>query len=360
MRKSASTLLPLSMLVSVALGCIQLAPLAVAKETSSDKAKHLPVTSHHQVSMKKYKGTQVSFSYPSAWLEKEKDSDETLTKFAGDITNGVPGEITVSLNKTKNLDADALKTIVNAYFKSLDDFKTIQESKIRFGRTRSIEGLLQDTSFSMKGLKMFQRLVFFEGPKGVYSCSFLTTDNVSKKAVPSFNRILMSFSFNNGVRINSASVTKKETAHIRAKHVPISFSYPNGWQVKQTTGDQALEISGKDKSGNPATISIFKGRMHPYMNLGQVAQSLEDEHLAARDKYRRLSSQSRTFGSMAKIHGIVQECKFESNGVKYNQLVAYFNDDSHAYVISMASPKWKLSEMRRTFHKVLASMKMKH
>ena len=331
---------------------VAISPISRAEE----HVHHLPTTTGQQVPFKDFKGSDITFGYPSAWKEKKTKEDE-IVKLAGDITNGASAEMTLSKNKSKELAPEELKSLVQIHLKKLPEFKVIQEKRISLGRSRNITGLLQDVSFKMNGIPIFERLVYFEGPdEATYAVTFLTPQGFMKATTPTFNRILLSMHLGNYSR--STITSKKETELLKAKHAPITFSYPSGWEVKEQTGDKAFEIKGKNQDGTSATISLHKGKMHPHWTIENVADMLEAEHLKPQTQYRRLNSTPKTFGGSSNISGIVQENNFVTEGTPVRQLVAYFNDNKNAYVLTMTSTDMKLSEMRQTFHKVLASLRL--
>ena len=56
-------------------------------------------------------------------MAKEANDKETIIKLAGNITNGVTGELTVNVNQNESVDAETLNTLATIYLKKLDDFK---------------------------------------------------------------------------------------------------------------------------------------------------------------------------------------------------------------------------------------------
>lgn len=338
--------------------CLSLSGVTTVVSAQTKKAiEHLPTTYSHKIPFTIFSGSNITFSYPSSWAKKGNDDKDQIVKLGGKIKDSIAGEMTVSKYADENVTPEELKTTLGIYLKKLTNYKVLQEKNIAFGRSRKQNGILQDIFFEMNGMPINQRIVFFEGPNGAYTCTFLSVKNHFNEAAKTFNRILLSFSFTGGSANRTSNVARKETNNLKAKFAPISMSYPSGWKIEEGGGDKVVEITGTNKDGKHANITMFKGQMHPWWTLNNVVTELEKKHLETQPKFRKLNSNSKTFGSGAKITGVVQECQFESGGVPCKQLVAYFNDKTHAYVLCMTSTNWKLSNMRHAFHKVLSSLR---
>lgn len=341
----------------------------VADAAKKPHREHIPTTTGAQTPFKQNSAGSIAFSAPSAWQNKEKDDENMLVKLGGDIAGSGTGEMSISRHVGEGkTSAEDLKELINRFFLAkLPNHKIIQEKKIFFGSSRKIEGILEDAFLDVNGAPIFQRTIFFEDPDGktAYSLNFISTRDKIATMTPVFNRILLSLNFKGASQnrsYKSASPVRKDSTSLTARYAPVSIDYPRGWKVEENTGDNPVNIEGKNAAGKIARVSIHKGAMHPYWNIEDVADSLEKEHMTPRQSYHRVNRSAKTFGSGSSsgIHGIVQESTFkdDKSGAETKQMTAYFNDDKNVYVLTMSSTDWKASEMHQAFHKMLASLRL--
>ena len=364
--RRTGSLLTAVLALALSLSLANASPSQAAEAAKKPHREHIPTTTGAQIPFKQNSAGSIAFSAPSAWQAKEKDDENMLVKLGGDIAGSGTGEMSISRHVGEGkTSAEDLKELINRFFLAkLPNHKIIQEKKIFFGSSRKIEGILEDAYLDVNGAPIFQRIIFFEDPDGktAYSLNFISTRDKIATMTPIFNRILLSLNFKgasqNGI-YKSAAATRKESDSLNARYAPITIDYPRGWTVVENTGDNPVNIEGKNAAGKSAHISIHKGAMHPYWNIDDVADSLEKEHMTPRQSYHRINRSQKTFGSGG-IQGIVQESTFkdDKSGAEIKQMTAYFNDDKNVYVLTMSSTDWKASEMHQAFHKMLASLRL--
>lgn len=366
---------PLLFAVAAASVCLCTAHGAAAKsssrqassKTSTQRVEHLPTTSLQiPFSVFKNPGTIVSFKYPRGWQPQKVEEKDTIIKLTGTANGDLNGDISLGKFGDASVKAETARRLVeDLIFAKLENFKKIQQKTIGIGPSRKLVGYLEDVSFTYGGINASQRWVFFDSALGTHYLTFTAPTAQFNALMPIYNEVLLSVS-NGGssTAIASSATSGKNTSasegelsRYQSPTLPVTFSYPAGWQVEdEAAGDQAVKITGKNKEGHPAEFTVYRGSSMQWTSTEQLADTIEKEFYQPQDSFRRVNRQTKDFGN---ISGVIQENSFKYKGLPVKQLVAIFEHDDKAYAMSFISPGWKESEMRNMFHRVLATMSVK-
>jgi Domain of unknown function (DUF1795). len=313
-------------------------------------------------------GTIVSFKYPRGWQPQKTEEKDTIIKLTGTANGGLSGDISLGKFGDASVKAETARHLVeDLIFAKLENFKKIQQKTIGIGPSRRLVGYLEDVSFTFGGINASQRWVFFDSPLGTHYLTFTAPVAEFNALMPIYNEVLLSVSTGGSAALaNSGGIeehpsgSEGQMCRYQSPALPVTFSYPAGWQVEdEATGDKAVKISGKNKEGQAAEFTISRGSSMQWTSTEQLADTIEKEFYQPQDNFRRVNRQTKDFGNMSKISGVVQENSFKYKGQPVKQLVAIFEHDDKAYAMSFISPGWKESEMRQMFHRVLATMSVK-
>lgn len=343
---------------------------------SSPQVEHLPTTSLQiPFALFKNPGTIVSFKYPHGWQPQKTEDKDTIIKLSGTTDGGLNGEISLGKFGDTSVKAETARHLVeDLIFAKLENFRKIQQKTIALGANRKLVGYLEDVSFTVGGMNASQRWVFFDSPLGAHYLTFTAPVAQFSALMPIYNEVLLSVSdggsstsamagatasdANGG--IDSAGATWGQLSRYQSPTLPVTFSYPAGWQIEdEAAGDMAVKITGKNKEGQAAEITVYRGSSLPWTSTEQLADAIEKEFYQPQDSFRRVNRQTKDFGNMSKMSGVIQENSFKYKGQPVKQLVAIFEHDDRAYAMSFISPGWKESEMRQLFHRILATMSVK-
>lgn len=360
---------------------------STARNSSVARPEHLPSTSL-QIPFAVFKnaGTIVSFKYPRNWQPQKAEDKDTIIRLSGTADGGLNGEISLGKFGDASVKAETARHIVeDLIFAKLENFKKIQQKTIAIGPNRKLVGYLEDVSFKYGGMDASQRWVFFDSPLGTYYLTFTAPVAQFNALMPIYNEVLTSVSnggggsgvatassgidvggcvmpgenFDGGSADASAASSSKMTRY-QSPTLPVTFSFPAGWAVEdEAAGDKAVTITGKNKEGQVAEFTMYRGSSLLWTTTEELADMIEKEFYQPQDSFRRVNRQSKEFGNMSKLNGILQENSFKYKGQPVKQLVAIFEHDDKAYALSFISPGWKESEMRTMFHRVLATMSVK-
>lgn len=354
------------------LSAVILVSMSTAGLAQPGKVEHLP-TVVLQTPFSEYKNSDVgiSFQYPKEWKESKPLEKEAIVKFAGQVGEGLSGDVVLSRFSDGNTP-ESVKSVLNQFvFNKLEDLKKIQEKKVAIGAGRRLPAELQDISFAVVGLKIQQRYVLFSHKSDTYTLVFTAPAAQFNSLTPVFNNVLLSIQTSGGTASNTktAAVAKPVTPAAtppekaivlktyKSSIVPISFGYPDDWKVAEGgRHDEPVNIQGANAKGSAAVIVLHRGEMHPSLSVDDVADALQKEYFEPQKSFHQVTRQSQSFGSMSKIHGVVQEQTFEKDGTTVKQMVAMFHHGDKTYALSLLAPGWKDSDMHNLFYKVLASV----
>ncbi len=336
---------------------------------------HIPTTSNLQMTFNTYKDNQtgISFVYPKGWKENQDRDKNCLIKFCGATADGANGEI--ALNKyddaPDNTRCEQVKKFMDDFvYPKLQNFKRLQDQRVAIGPNRKIPAFLEDVSFTMAGMNFQQRAVFFDTKSGRYSLMMTSPAATFNSLTPIYNHVLLNLrtldaretaAGLNGKRSNKieSAANSVKLSPFQSSITPVTFSYPDDWSVQETGNkNEPIIIKGKNADGIGAQINLYRGDMHPWFTLENMADSLEKEFFEAQKSFRRVSRQQQNFGNLSKVNGIIQENSFENNGAHVKQMVAMFSHNDKCYALCIYAPNWKENDMRLLFNKMLATVQV--
>jgi len=349
--------------------CTTLFP-ALAFAASPQNAEHLPSVTLNKVTMIPFTDAKsgISFSFPGDWKESKALDADDIVKIEGQLDGNKNGEVKLAIFKSDDgkITPQFAKSAVHQFiFPKLNEFKLLQEKRVAIGVSRRIPAEMEDVEFNIGGIKVRQKYIYFSTASGTYHFVFTSPAAHFDALVPLYNNILLSMQVSSpGASKQPTTTALQKTAVVEKRfdnaQLPFSFAYPGSWKVEPTGNhDEVAKVEGHGPKGEIAYIVVHQGDVHPDWTLDQVAEALEKEFFETQPKFNRLSKQSQNFGSMSKVHGVIEEHTFDLNGAQVKQMVAIFTHNGKAFAISQVTAGWKEGDTRQLFAKTLAGIRMK-
>ncbi len=322
----------------------------------------------------------LSVSYPVKWKVEEKPDKDTLVKVSGTVQESLSGIMTVSTNQRNDLSlATFCKMLEEGHLSKQPGYQKLSEYLMNFGRDHKFVGINRLISLDMGGTKVRQRWVVFPYGADFVCIVFTSTAEQYDKIAPLYNDML--------VRLAPPEVTSTATrspyqAHaagadtavatgsginagtsagqfigVKANGTPVSFSYPQNWQVEEPgEGGHLLKISNKPADGRASEISLYCSDMPPNVTADFMLSKLEEKVYEGKKNYRLVNRQPANFGSGTTVDGVEQEISFEHNGSPFRQRLVSFVVKDKFYLLSLVSNRTNDVDDRMLFSRIKASI----